>query len=113
MSTNIHICGIRNIIVIKTGAVSSQRTDFSAWQTPSTITSQIMAASNKLQVYKDWVLSKSVIINEPVYASDDILCEKEPMGTRIYDVGNEHIKELDQWLQTMAVEGYEIEFEAW
>jgi hypothetical protein len=113
MSTNIHISGIREVTVVKTGVITTQNDNFEVWQTPSAITKQIMAASDKVKAYKDWILSNSVDNEEPVYAEDDIFCEKEPIGTCVYNPSKEHIEDFDLWLQMMATGGYDIEFTAW
>lgn len=113
MSTNIHISAEREVQVIKTGKISKQSIKFSEWQTPTDVTYQIMAAEDKVQAYKDWVLSISEDVEEPVYADDDIFQEDEPIGTKTYNSGKEHVVELDAWLKEALEEGYDIEFCAW
>lgn len=113
MSTNIHIVGIREVMVVKTGKVSTQSIKFGEWQTPTAVTYQIMAAADKVQAYKDWVLSVSEAEEQPVYAEDDIFGEDEPIGTELYHSGLEHNAEFDEWVKNATEEGYDIEFEAW
>lgn len=113
MSINIRIGGIREVTVVKTGAITTQTDKFEVWQTPSAVTRQIMAAEDKVQAYKNWVLSISEDVEAPVYAKGDIFCEKEPIGIEVYNVGKEHIVQFDEWLQMMATGGYNIEFTAW
>ena len=113
MSTNIHISAEREVQVIKTGKISKQKIYFSEWQTPTDVTYKIMAAEDKVQAYKDWVLSISEDVEQPVYADDDIFQEDEPIGTETYNSGKEHVVELDAWLKDALEEGYDIEFEAW
>jgi hypothetical protein len=113
MSTNIHIVAEREVQVIKTGKISKQTFHFSEWQTPTKITYQIAAAADKVQAYKDWVLSISEDTEEPIYAEDDVFNEEEPIGTRTYNSGKEHCAELDQWVKEVTEEGYDIEFEVW
>ena len=113
MSTNIHISAEREVQVIKTGKVSKQTIYFGEGQTPTDVTYQIMAAEDKVQAYKDWVLSISEDVEEPVYAEDDIFQEDEPIGTETYNSGKEHVAKLDAWLKEALEEGYDIEFYAW
>lgn len=113
MSTNIHIIGKRDVMVIKTGKVSEQTIKFGAYQTPTKVTFEIMKADDKVKAYKDWVLSVSVDEEQPVYADDDIFQEGEPVGTETYNYGREHLVEFDKWVKNVTDEGYEVEFEAW
>lgn len=100
-------------MVVKTGKVSEQSIKFGAYQTPTTITFEIMKADDKVQAYKDWVLSVSVDEEQAVYAEDDIFCDGEPVGTETYNYGREHIVELEEWIKNTIEEGYDIVFEAW
>ena len=113
MSTNIHINGIRQVQVIKTGEIVSQTERFRVWQTPTDVTYKIMASEDKVQAYKDWVLSISEDMEEPIYAEDDIFQVGEPIGTETYNSGKSHAAGLDAWMEMITAEGYDIEFTAW
>ena len=113
MSTNIHIYAVRTILVSKTGKADEQRIAFNAWQTPTIATAKIMEKRDKIQAYKDWVLSvsKDKIIN--VYAEDDIWREYDPIATQVINEGEKHIERFDEWLDACEQNGYDIEFVAW
>lgn len=113
MSINIHIKGTRQVQVIKTGNIFSQTENFRVLQTPTDVTHKIMKSTNKLQAYKDWVLSIYEDVEEQVYADDDIFQEREPIGTETYNSGKSHIDDLDAWIEMMTLESYDIEFTAW
>lgn len=113
MSTNIYIMATRDVIVKKTGKSAQQQLKFNAWQTPTTSTAKIMEKRDKIQAYKDWVLSvsKDKIIN--VYAEDDIWREYDPVATQVINEGEEHIKRFDEWLDDCEQNGYDVEIVAW
>lgn len=113
MSTNIHIVGKREVMVVKTGKISTQHTQFGAYQTPTKVTFEIMNSDDKIKAYKDWVLSVTVEETRSVYAEDDIFQEGEPVGTETYNHGREHLVEFDEWVKNATEEGYDVEFEAW
>lgn len=113
MSTNIHINGTRTVQVLKTNKQCEQTIKFEPYQTPSKVTFEIMQSDDKVQTYKDWVMSVSDDVEEAIYASLDIFEENEPIGTRTYNPGREHLIEFDAWLTEAANEGYAVEFAAW
>ncbi len=92
---NLQVSGERTVTVNKTGKKSKQTTHFSLWQTPTEVT---------------WVKERSEDETEEVFAEDDIWCEREPIGTRTFNTGLEHIAELEQWLKECEDEGYELEW---
>ena len=71
-----------------------------------------MQATDRKQAYIDWVTStsKDELIN--TYADEDILCDN-PIGTKVYNSGKEHINNFTVWCNYMEKEGYEIKFESW
>lgn len=111
MSTNILIKGVRHLQVIKTGDVVSQTELFPVLQTPSDVTYKIVESGDKVQAYRDWVLSISEDVEEPMYATDDIYQVGEPIGTKTYNSGKSHIERLNAWIEMMTLEGYDIEFD--
>ena len=114
MSTNIHFAAEREILVIKTGKTSTQRIHFDAWQTPSSVTRNIMQTTDRISAYKDWILvecSHDEIVN--VYAAHDYCQEDPPIGTKIVNEGKEHIAEFEEWVAASIEDGYEIVAEAW
>ena len=113
MSTNINIFAEREIEVVKTGSRQTQDIYYSfTWQTPTEVTEKIMQATDRKQAYIDWVTStsKDELIN--TYADEDILCDN-PIGTKVYNSGKEHINNFTAWCNYMEKEGYEIKFESW
>lgn len=113
MSMNIHIIAERIVQVVKTGKIETQKSYFSAWQTPTEVSRKIEAAEFPLVVYKDWVMSISSEYMIDEYAPDDIFDEREPVGQiRCHD-GEDHVSELDKWVKFMEDEGYEIIVKVW
>ena len=113
MSTNIHIVATREVIVKKTGKSAQQQLRFNAWQTPTAVTLEIMEKRDKIKAYKDWVLSisKDEIVN--VYADNDYFQEQEPIGTKVINEGDNHVKLLEDWLDVCEENGYDVKVEAW
>lgn len=87
MSTNFKIEGIREIVVNKTGGMETQHIFFSeVWQTPTSITTQLLAADFPLEAYKLWVSSKES------------------------HEGKDHCKSLDKWVKSAEEGGYTLVF---
>ena len=116
MSTNIRIHAHRMIQVVKTGALDTQSTHFDAWQMPTTATWHIMNPvdlMSRLQAYRDWVLSTCEDEREPVYAEDDLFHDGEPVGFSLVNHGRDHLARLDEWLQLIERDGWEVSVDAW
>ena len=113
MSTNIHVVGLRDVRVIKTGKIVEQRTWFQCLQTPAKVTEEIALASDPLEAYKAWVLDTSQDIVEPIYAEDDILGEDAPIGTRVLNQGKYHLEKFKRWVEVAEAEGYSVSVESW
>jgi hypothetical protein len=116
MSTNIHIYGIRQVMVIKTGKVIEQETQFSCWQTPTVVTEKIIEHphdKDRIQKYKSWILSKQKVERLPRFKEDDIFGEGEPIGYEEFNAAQEHVDLLDSWLEWCKEEGYEVVIRAW
>ena len=113
MSTNVHIYAVRTIFIAKTAKSDEQRIDFYAWQTPTAVTLEIMEKRDKIKAYKDWVLSisKDEIVN--VYADNDYFQEQEPIGTKVINDGDDHVKLLEEWLDVCEENGYDVKVEVW
>ena len=116
MSTNIHIYAERDIFVPKINRNEVQRIAFDrVWQTSTLDTRMIMESCDKIQAYKDWVMttSWSVDSEEPVYADDDYFQDMEPIGVKIVNAGKDHIYAFEKWLEMCSEDGYDVYFEAW
>ncbi len=109
MSTNLHIIGVRDVTVNKTGEQSKQHISFNVYQTPTKVTRQLLASNDVIQAYKDWVNSYRAEYEDPVYHEDDIFEEGEPIGFVTVCNEDEHIKSLDEFLKRCENEGYTIE----
>ncbi len=66
---------------------------------------------DQLKAYTDYILSISNTHVENIYADDDVWCEREPIGTREYNWGLEHVEELNDWCKEAIDGGYAIKFE--
>lgn len=115
MSMNLYVEGTRDALVLVKGREKTivDRTSFSLWQTPTVVTQDILSRPSikeKVEAYKQWARSQVEPYDEDVYADDDIFCEREPIGTKLYDPCEEHFAELDKWLQYCHDEDYDVEF---
>ena len=110
MSMNIMIEGRRQVQVINTGKISEQRIIFNVWQTPTSITKEIIISRFPASVYKDWVLSISEDKTVEVFAEDDYYEERDPISTKIENFGKEHVAEFEDWLKMCESEGYDVSF---
>jgi len=110
MSMNILIQATQQVQVIKTGKIRERRIQFSAWQTPTKITWDIVNSSKPADVYKDWILANTEDQTEAVFAETDIWEDGEPIGTKVVNLGKEHVAEFDDWLKMCEEEGFEVSF---
>lgn len=109
MSMNILFEAARVIQVIKTGQIETQKTQYEVWQTPTKITHQILQSKDPIQSYKDWVMTQSEDIEEPIFDENDLWEEGEPVGSWIRNDAKTHIAEFDQWLTIMDQGGWIVE----
>lgn len=110
MSTNIHFEAQRSITVDATGAKEIQKISFrDVWQTPTVVTRELMSSSDPFAAYRDWVLSISRDVLQPVYGDDDIFCEGPVIGQETVNAGRDHIAEFDKWIGVTRAAGYEIQ----
>ena len=80
--------------------------DFDLWQVPSKESYEILNSKDQLQAYVDYINKIKTIDNIDVYAKEDFLNQKDPIGTRQVCYGDEHIEYLKQWIKDK--EGFEI-----
>ena len=90
----------------------TQTTVFNVLQTPTEVTYEIVKSNDPAQVYIDWVLRECSVDEQwPVYADDDFMQEREPIGVEIVNQGKEHVEKFRQWMIWMEEKGYEIKYE--
>jgi hypothetical protein len=89
-----------------------QTIQFSAFQTPTLITYEIIKSNDPRQAYIDWVL-KNFSLDEVVYIyeEDDLFGEKPPVGTKMYNAAKEHVENFLKWMTEVEEEGYTVKFE--
>lgn len=108
MSMNLYVSS--NITgTTKKGTLIKNVEHFRLWQTPTKITYEILNKYDKLKTYSDWILSISTDEEQLIYSDDDYMGEKDPIGTETYNLGKEHILELEDWLDSLSDE-YTIEW---
>lgn len=90
MSTNFHIYGVREIVVVKTGKTEKQYISFKTLQTPTKKTWIMMNAKNPIETYSKWVKE-----------------HKDPWVVEF------HLIDLKEWLNGAKNDGYEVRWEAW
>lgn len=116
MSMNVYVTATREVTAKnKAGKVikDEQIVKFDALQTPTTDTYKIVEAACPAQAYIDWCLARAVGTDEtyPVYAADDHLCEKEPIGFETINFYREHAAEFRKWVDSVEEEGYTVKIE--
>ena len=110
MSMNLHVMGIREVVVVNTGKSEMQIIDFDLYQTPTNVTKKLLSSNDIAQAYRDWILKNKETFEEEVYADDDFFCEGEIIGYRTVCYQDEHIKQFDKFIKESKQEGYEIRF---
>ena len=110
MSMNIHIYAKREVIVTATGEKDFQWKRFDAWQTPTNVSYAIANSDNPVESYIGWVKSigKGLIREVPVYAEDDIFGERNPLRYETCDPAQEHIDDLNEWIDHVKSQHYEV-----
>ena len=115
MSMNIMITASRKITFKKKNGKRGgeiQSGEFRALQTPTQVTYDILESKDPAQTYIDWVLAEcSRDEIEPVFAEDDIWQEGEPVGTRVWNHGKEHVEEFRAWIKDVEENGFTVKFE--
>jgi len=113
MSINVEFLAHREILVLKTGKVETQERFIDIWQTPSDVTMKILKSDDPIEAYKDWAISSSEEIEEEIFEDDDgLLFSDEPpkvIGTRIIHPGKEHVEELNEIIELLTQDGYDID----
>lgn len=110
MSTNLHVRGIREITVNKTGEQTIQICHFSLRQTPTKVTYKILESENHLQSYIDWINEDRVERQEPIYHDHDIFEEGEIIGYKTVCISDYHLQHLREFIAKSEADGYDIEF---
>jgi hypothetical protein len=110
---NIHISATREVTVNKTGETSTQTIRFDCWQTPTNFSYQILGRENPLEAYKEWVIARNCVKTYPVYEESDFFQEGEPIGETIVNYSENHVNELNEWIEMCEKGAYEIEVEVY
>ena len=116
MSLNLHLVGKRPITFkMGDGTEGSeiQERVIELWQTSSDTTRQLIRAQDPIQAYKDWVMSCSQDETEPLFAEDDLFCEREPIGTWTRNPGRGHCEQITAEIEALERQGFTIEAEMW
>lgn len=110
MSMNIYIEAKREVIVTATGEKDFQWKRFDAWQTPTNVSYAIVNSDNPLESYVNWVkeVGEELVCEIPVYAPDDFFCEGAPVSHETYDPAQEHIDDLNEWIDHVKSQHYEV-----
>jgi len=108
MSINIGFVAEREIIT-PAGVKDIQRLYIDGvWQTPTEVTKRIYQSRNPIRVYVSWVLSVAEDVLEPVYADDDLFCEKAPVGVRKVNYGKQHVCEFMKEVALLKKLGFTV-----
>jgi spore cortex formation protein SpoVR/YcgB (stage V sporulation) len=106
MSMNIHVqATCKSVLHGKNGQTKETAHEeyFSLWQTPTSVTYEIVNSDDPYQAYLDWLCTvcpeATVECNE--YAIDDFFCKREPIG--VITVPSRRIAHeiaLAEWINT-------------
>lgn len=70
---------------------------------------KIITGKNQIQEYKDWVIREHDWNNEEIiYDREDFYCEHEAIDLLVHNIGKEHIKNFDEWLDMCECYGYNV-----
>lgn len=112
MSMNLHVEATRPTKVTIKGIEkeSKETINFDLWQTPTSVTYDILDQENKLQAYIDWVKSISEDRQWPIYAEDDIFGERDPIGYETVNDGDIQIEYLREWIKLCEEGDFTVEW---
>jgi len=112
MSMNLYIEATQEAIFCKSGEKTIVRESFSLWQTPTSVTRQCLESTNPLEFFKKWVLDNySEEVEEPIYSSIPLeMLDCKIVGTKKVNYAEEHVKELESWIDSMQKKGFDIKF---
>jgi len=98
MSINLLITAHRVVKVVKSDKTTRQCISFNTWQTPTSVTYDIINSPNPIEAYKNWIRTKS---------------DKMDIDKSIFDKNDHlyHIELFDEWLNMCDEEDYTVEFE--
>ena len=128
MSMNISIKGIREIFVPTTNKKDTQYISFDCWQTPTSVSYNILNSDDPIEEYRQWVLRNSKPeLEEKFYdyeiavyyelTDPDLPNYKPKTSDMVYyepfDLGYQHIQELNEWISDIESEGYMVILEVW
>jgi hypothetical protein len=68
---------------------------------------------NPLEAYKEWVIARNFVKTYPVYEESDFFQEGEPIGESIVNYSENHVNELNEWIEMCEKGAYEIEVEVY
>lgn len=108
MSMNLHVYATANAIVVGTNKEIKITRSFDLWQTPTKVTYACLESEDVATAYIDWVRSVSEDEKIPIYAPDDYICENDPIGYKVVNYGQDHIKCLLTWIEEQ--DGFKIEW---
>jgi len=115
MSTNIHI-NSTGVVKTPNGSDKEIYKPFNCWQTPSKDTTWIMDQKDRLQAYKDWVMSRECIEMEDIhdiFTWDDETDYYKVIGQQPYSAAKEHIKDLEEFVETEESLGFNLNVVSW
>jgi hypothetical protein len=110
---NIHISATREAMVIKTGETFTQTIRFDCWQTPTKVSYQIIENENPLEAYKEWAIDRKDVGTFLIYEEGDFFKEREPIGESIVNYSEDHVNELNEWIEMCAECDYDIKVEVY
>jgi hypothetical protein len=109
---NLHI-NATGLAIFPSGKRHSVSESFNCLQTPTDATNKIMASSDKIQAYKDWVKSiwkkdeQEDILDYDTFDPDTQYYKV--IGTRYFNPADEHIALLDEFLKNVKEKGLDLD----
>ena len=115
MSINIVISAIRKIFYKNKQGKRQQEnqfTKFDVWQTPTKVTMEIMKSPNRLEAYKNYIMTMDKPEEVASYVYDE-QTDTATYVTTIISEARDHISRLEDWVAVMEEDGYIIKVESW
>ena len=115
MSMNLYVEGTRKATVVVKGKTKTieDRTKFGLWQTPTTVTYQILdlpSVEQKVAAYAEWAKSVSQPYETDLYDYFSDGDEDLIIGRQTIDPAAEPMAEFREWLQMCDDEDYTVAF---
>jgi hypothetical protein len=107
---NIRFKAVLEILINDNSEIITDEMFFkSAFSAEQEVIEKIITSKNQIQEYKDWVRREHCSCNEEIiYDREDFYCEHEGIDLVVHNIGTEHLKNFEEWLNMCECYGYNI-----